>query len=373
MADDIRLNFQEDKERGVVIARIEGNLMKAAGRSAIFTIHSTVNVHDSRGVDSSKEIYRREFVINAGGNSIEIPAHSLNAYSYSGRMINISLRGILKIDDAFIWDTTVYEDIALKLVKQPVVDDDAKELIEPKDIFDLMANVEAIPYRARVMVMILGIAGLVVIAVNTLIGVHDQFVPEQATYFYSHVDSDGDSSSPLFNSLGLSGAAGAALWLGIRRQLRKYMQFRLKPLPGVVDRKQIFRIADLVEGSARVELRDVTLRIVACNIEKGQYKRGSGTKERTVSFSEPIRGVLLYSQQVELIPRRVEVSQYFDGDVSFEPMFAILYPPQKISSSHGMEVYWEVQLIHNEFVDQELKGPTSVFRTRDFMTGRERA
>ncbi len=80
--------------------------------------------------------------------------------------------------------------------------------------------------------MALLVIGLVVIAINTLIGLHDQAVPEIQTFLYSHYDSDGDSSSPLFKSLVASGS----IWLMIKKQLRKYMKFDLKGSMGQIDR-----------------------------------------------------------------------------------------------------------------------------------------
>jgi hypothetical protein len=35
-------------------------------------------------------------------------------------------------------------------------------------------------------------------------------------------------------------------------------------------------------------------------------------------------------------------------------MYKVLYPMQMISSTHGLDIHWEVQLIHKEFIDQEL-------------------
>ena len=37
-------------------------------------------------------------------------------------------------------------------------------------------------------------------------------------------------------------------------------------------------------------------------------------------------------------------------------------------STHGLDIYWEVQLLTDEFVDQELEGPTGRFREVDFYT-----
>ena len=49
-------------------------------------------------------------------------------------------------------------------------------------------------------------------------------------------------------------------------------------------------------------------------------------------------------------------------------MFKILYPPNQVSSTHGLFVHWEVQLLLDDFVDQELVGSPQRFRRGDFFT-----
>jgi hypothetical protein len=146
------------------------------------------------------------------------------------------------------------------------------------------------------------------------------------------------------------------------------MTFKLKPITGSINRQSEHTVSDLVHGVSRTDLEDVTLRIVACNMEKGKYVRGSGSNQRTVSFSTPVRGALLYSKKVTLIPKNHSVENHFRDSMSFEPMFKVLYPPSEVSESHGLFIYWEVQLIHNDFVDQEMAGKTANFRREDFFT-----
>ena len=110
----------------------------------------------------------------------------------------------------------------------------------------------------------------------------------------------------------------------------------------------------------------MTLRVVACNMEMGQYIRGSGSNRRTVSFEEPVRPIILYSERVGHIPARQEIGNHFPGEVDFGPMFKALYPPLEISKTHGLAVYWEVQLLHDEFIDHELKGPADSIKVTDF-------
>jgi hypothetical protein len=50
-------------------------------------------------------------------------------------------------------------------------------------------------------------------------------------------------------------------------------------------------------------------------------------------------------------------------------MFRALYPPQRIGSSHGLAVHWEIQLIHDELLDQEIVCEAECFEWADFLKG----
>jgi len=102
-------------------------------------------------------------------------------------------------------------------------------------------------------------------------------------------------------------------------------------------------------------------------MEKGQYKRWSWTKTRTVSFTNPVRAISLYDEQINFIPKNTNISEYFKWEVSFEKMYKSLYPEQEISSSHWLKIHWEVQLIHDNFIDQELIWDWSFFRYDHFL------
>lgn len=315
-------------------------------------------------------MFKHKFTVRSGNVTVSIPHHVLDdhPFQYDGEQIEIKCFGELVINDNLIRkDTSVQKDLPMEALKKTVVNSNTDELIEPKDIFFFSKNLMTIPTHNKIATLGLLVVGLVVIVVNMLIGYHDQFSPEHATYFYSHFDSDGDRTTPLGKALGGCGAIGAAIWFAIRRQLRKYMTFGLKPISKSVTRHE-HAVSDLFYGVSRTYLKDVTLRIVACNMEKGQYVRGSSSNRRTVSFSTPVRGVLLYSKKVTLIPKNHSVENHFRDSMSFEPMFKVLYPPSVVSKSYGLFIYWEIQLIHDDFVDQELEGNTAHLGREDFFT-----
>jgi hypothetical protein len=337
------------------------------GHAADLSVVRKVVVHDSRAINNSDIVLRHDVPRLERRTVIGLDRAKLQAFSYAGEKISIEVHSQLRIDDGVIFDTTLTEQEQLDIGARPAVAEDAKSIVQPADAFNFAKNLAAIPPLNRAITMGLVLIGSIVIAINSWIGWHDQFAPEATTYFYDHRDSDGESESPLQKSLVGSGALGAAIWFAIRKQLRKYMTFDLHGVPQRICRGDVLRASALLRGRARVPLENISVRIVACNMELGQYQRGSGTKKRTVSFKEPVRAVVLYEQHVALVPAGHPVERYLAGEVRFEPMFRALYPPQMIGAKHGLALYWEVQLIHDDFIDQEVVGPVECFPWNDFL------
>lgn len=363
---DVSLHRVSTDDGDCVDARITVHDAQIIGKRAELLIEQRVVVKDSRPVNGKKKLVRKAFVIQQNETVVRFPIGSIEAYTYRGKMIDIELHTLVTIDDGIIFDTKIDQAQELAISDKPPVSGDAKTLIEPEDAFNFSANLAAIPIHNRAITMLLAAIGAVVVLANTALGVHDQLVPETATYFYSHYDSDGDGQSPLVNSLGGSGLVGAGIWALMLVQLRKYMTFGFRRLPARFHLGMSFPVGRMIRGRPRVPLEDITLRVVACNMEKGQYERGSGTDRHTVSFTEPVRAVVLFEKKVDRIPARAPIAQYFPEEMSFDPMFAALFPPQVVTGNHGLAVYWEVQLLHETFVDQELVGPTEGFVYRDF-------
>ncbi|QDU89671.1 hypothetical protein Pla175_30650 [Pirellulimonas nuda] len=365
----VRLTLDTRTRPGMVLATIEADLSKHSGHSAEFCILAEVAVHDKRAVNDEKVLYRQKVVLRQRVTELAIPTEAFrDCFTYQGKMIDVRLHGRVKVDDGVLWDTALQGALAHELLRRPAVDDDAKSIVDPKDCFCLARNFAAIPLPNKINTLGLGLVALVIMAVNTLVGWHDQMAPDGQAYFYSHRDSDGDAQSPLVNSLMLSGGAGAAVWFAMRNQLRKYMRFEFARRPGRISRATVVRMNELVRGRAHVDLRNVVVRVVACNLEKGEYKRGSGSNERTVSFSEPSRALVLFHKRIALIRKQTPVEQYLCDEFCFAPMFDVLYPPNAVSDTHGLYVHWEVQLLHDTFVDHELVAETTGLAVDEFYT-----
>jgi hypothetical protein len=363
----LTLHVDTQSDPDSLVAVIEAEDPKYLDTEARLTLYALADVHDSSPVNTTSEFVHRTFRLGSPRTEVRLPRNTLGVLPYTGTKVSVKIFAELRLDDGVLRDTIVRREVRLPEAHMPSVADDAKELAEPKDLFNLAANLAAIPLLNRFAALALLLVGAVVVGVNSLVAYHDEFAPERGHYFYSRRDSDGDSQSPLLNSLALSGGAGAAVWMAIRRQLRTYTTFRLGRVPDEISRDTVAALRDLVRGSPRVDLHDITVRVVAYNLEKGCYTRGSGSNERTVSFSEPVRAVVLYEKTVPMVRRGQPIESALSDSFPFEPMFDALHPPSEVSPSHGLFVHWEVQLLHERFVDHELIPRHCSYREADFL------
>ncbi len=334
------------------------------GRQATFTVHAVAEVQDSDPKDSEKSIFSRSFRVENTRVTFELPFKKVRSYAFKGSNIHIVWKVKLKIDDGIIFDTTYKKDFSRPLSKPPQKGD-AAQLIDPKDHIDYHKNIGALSFADKVQFWVILFGGMLLITVLTLGALVIDFRPSPST---SSSDDEGSGVVTGF-ALVVDVLVGFGMYWGLQGRLRRYMTFNLskRVLMKKVDRNTWVSVTDLVQGRSKADLEDVTLRVVACNMEKGQYYRGSGSDRTTVDFSEPIQAILLFEQKVDHIAAGTSIREHFSGEFGFAAMFDYLYPPNRISANHGIDVYWEVQLLGRHLIDQELVGPVSNrFRYEDF-------
>ena len=183
--------------------------------NATFCLQARVKVNDSDPVHAKNTLFEQNFTIGQKSLTLTIPLSTFSGFTYTGEKIKTEYQGTLTIDDSlFFFDTKVKETIT-KLLDKPKVNTDAKQLIEPRDTFDFIHNLKAIPPHRQLHVIGLIVVATIAMALNTLCGLHDAASPPSATIFYSHTDSDGEPQSPLLASLTVTVAMGVALMIAI--------------------------------------------------------------------------------------------------------------------------------------------------------------
>ena len=362
MSDDaIQASVHREGENGCVVQLVvtEPDL---AGKSGTLKVEQVAHVKRSSPVHARKTLAEKRFTLAYGLNRVPIGDVVEELFTYTGNKLDLKLTAHVEIDDGLIFDTKLQLDLgqACRFPPRRAVPDHGS-IHSPRDRFNFIANLRAIPAKARVIVLWLIAIGLPVILFNAALGVRDQFVPESQVYFYDHSDSDGEGESPLMKALMGSGAAGFAIWMAIRRQLQKYMRFEAKMPPGQLGPDLRIAAAEMIEGEARVALQHATARVVAYNREHGQYtkteKQGKTSRTVTKNFTENGRGVVLYEQALAYVPPNAPLKDYLEGEVDFRPLFEALYPPYRLTSTHGLSLQLEAQLIHPEFVDHDIELP----------------
>lgn len=330
-----------------------------------------VKVHKSRAINREEVLLEKSIATTSGETvyDIEIPTSSLETYTYSGNHIDVELHSVLIVDDGILFDTKIKDKHELPLIDKPEISESAKKLVEPKDTYSFFANLKALSPQRRVLTSLAVFLGFGSALAFAVVGIHDQLAVEQDVWLFSHVSSSSKQQSPWVGGVVPAIFLIIGTWAIIHWQLKKYISVQWSPaLPQLIKPGTGYPVGELFQAKSRVDLEDMTLRIVACNMECGQYRRKSGKRTRTVSFRKPVRGVVLFEKTIKRVRANTPINAWFaTDDVSFDEMFRVLYPANMLGDSHGLDVYWELQFLHPEFVDRELVGESKHFRYQDFI------
>ena len=271
------------------------------GKNAEFTLDLASEVHDSSPVNDETNLYTDKFVVDRTEYELEIPTDSFECFTYKGTHASIVLRANLKVDDAWILkDSQVSRKTQFKLVdaRSGSRGGDATEVIDPFDTVQFSKNFDALSSERK--------TGFILMSLLSALGWLG------GSWLIWDIFSQGEDGVvvAVFLIIILL-VAMVCLWVWQKDSFfRSYMSVSLRPIPGIT-RSTCLPISQLVSGKSEIDLKNMTLRVVACNMEMGQYIRGSGTNRRTVSFEEPVRPIILYSERVGHIPARQEIGNIF--------------------------------------------------------------
>ena len=339
----------------VEIAVLDAALL---GLSATLYVRLHVLVHDRTPVNESRVLFEIPLLLVAQ-QRVPLGGEINEVFSYTGKNISTAIRTELEIPGAGLFGLFKARDREsheLQIGAKPELYTNAPELVDPKDAFSLATTWRALSPEVKSRALLLSaltvaIAGLVFLGLAYLA----QSEPDAIWFGIAPV------LIAIFVVQGI-----------VKRRLRTYMSFELGQLPQHWRRGQSLSVARLVDGVSRTRLIGAQLRIVAANRECGQYKRRHGhdnTKTETVSFVNSTRAVLLYVKNLPAIEAGTPLSTLIGRDVvSFDPAFDALYPPCMTSSTHGLSLHWEIQLLVPDFVDQELVAPSNIFVLSDFLS-----
>ena len=339
------------------------------GKPVLLSINQHVNVKRARGIDSNKQIFTKILKVRkVGSNTVRIPLKKIKAYTYDGHDISLMTEvELTKRESMFSFFKNNKRSVQLGFFKAPRSTAKANVMLNPPDKFNIFKNISVLSKENKIYFYKVSISAVVIIALNTLLGWHDQNAEVGSTYFYSHYNSENEQQSPLFSALRLDAALifGFGIWL--KMILKKYMTFRLVGKLGEVSLGKRYSLRRLLRGKSRVDLEACELRVVACNIECGQYITKSDEEEKIESFYTPVKCVSIYRKYLDHIPKERDLSQYLTDEICFDKVYQDLAPTCMTSPDHGIALHWEVQLLHPDLVDHEAVGSSDGFHFGRFV------
>ena len=350
----LEIDYQPDLDSDHCIAYITLE-PKSIDKDATLQVIGEINVKDSRPVNNSRVLFKKSFRTTSAQMEVELPARFDRVYSYAGKKIDVIIKVRLIVDDALIFDSQTKDIMPEQALQKPTITRTGKELADPKDAVSLPRSFGAISPTDQVKAAALLMAGLVVIGVLMTAG-------------WNRLAGQG-AFGAFLGAVAGSVATGAGVWYLLRKLLARYVTFALHPNLHI-EKDRFYTVGELVHGQARIPLSNARLRVVGYNLEKGQYRRGWANNLRTVSFGNPANGVLLYDETVDHIPAHTQIADSFPGHLMFDDMCPPLYPPLLYGKNHGLAVQWEVQLILDDLLDQEVIGDIGSLRYEDFLDGR---
>ena len=347
-----------------------------------------LEVRDPSGIDEDRTLHKQRLVPGTGAVDALLPK-DLAAFDYHGQQI--ALRLTLRLTD--VTGKTLAE-LRLRTEEgglvgtRPKLAESPQALMNPEDKYSFFANVMALPMSQRLSVLGLTSVLWLAAATNLAVGAHDQFRaeapltemqrlnltlahrndelarPRVQPFFYTK----GRRRLPMLDAVKLSLSLALLAALMSQRNLPRYGDFHIfERLPALRPGTRI-ALRRLLRGKSHADLYNVTVRVVAANLECWRRKAGRGEKQEK-EIRTAVRAVKLYEKNLAYVPAGTPLGDVLKDEVDFTPMFRALYPPLIVSEGHGLDLAWQVQLLHPEFVDQILPGPTSGLRFADFLEG----
>lgn len=362
---EVRVDYELEEGLARITLKVEDP--KLLGKACTFAIDTVFDISE-KWFDGSVPECSFDISSLARSQTLERPMEDLGLMPYIGAHLSIRHTWKLHLFDGVLLEGTVWKDNILlpakpKSVKSP------EQLVEPPDSYSFSRNFSAINAERRTLFTIVSVFTLAIVLLISGIGIHDQRVTNEQVIIFPHGKKTHRSKGRwLREPLGKAGAVLVVIlslyiaWM--RKTLKSYISFRVKSWPELPRPGQEVKLTDLVSGRPVFTVRNLTLRVVAANYERVSYYDWSQREQ--IERSAPIRAVLLYEKRIPQLKPRQDIGEVLVNEhFSLTPLFERLLPP-KYSGRNGIFVHWEVQLIHDDYIDHEVVGPDRGFAYPDF-------
>lgn len=315
-----------------LISTIDFNDPSLYWKTVTFNLVSEVSVKKNSPINSKKDLYYSEFTINWARKTIEIDISKFNFFTYKWIDIDIDLYIEIIVNDSIFFDTKIKKTIDVNKFIIPKNVWYAERILNINDNYNNIKNFNALSLSNKIwlisLILLLLIIYLFLISIISL-----DFILFGILFFLILIY--------LFIKI-------------LKYFFLNFMTFFLKNPNYIFTKDKNYHIKDIVWWKSWVDLKNITLKVIACNVEKWQHTVWSWKNSHTEDISQPIAALELYNEKIDFIPKNTEISEYFKWSFSFERVKKELYLEQIISPTHWLKLHYEIQLISDDYIDKKI-------------------
>ncbi len=316
------------------------------------------NVKSSHPVNNQKTIWKKTIQMTSLTELVYIDLYKDEFYSYKWEYLDIDLFIKAKLDGILFFDKIKVKKIAHFINSKKETVGIGKRALYPDDDFNFRENFQILPKKKKRLLIIWASISLLVFPLAYVCWfVFWPGIIEMKHFFFLS---------------GLSIIIAFIVRLAMLNYLNQYLEikFDTKWL-NKVEYGKAYQLHDFISGRSLVDIENLTVKIIAYNLEKGQHREknysSSSNRKKTVNHKNEVEIIMIHEETVWNINKDTDISQKFRKSFQFNTMFDSLHPPLSISSTHWVDICWDIQFIHDKYTDKTISWSTDIFNYKDFL------
>ena len=313
----------------------------------------------SKSASDSKLLFESDMEVIGPELRVYVPKEKVIGFAYDGIYLKTRYRAVLKIKEVseYILDSMHFNSISHKKDRTDEgVEQESQKvglagviqslLSGGKGKFDLRKSFTVMPLVAKIQIIFYGL----VFILSFLF-----FVIAKLNFIKSDIFYAGDM-------VGVFGMFfGGIMFLYVSSYAYKYLKVTVIKKCPFVKSDSHCKVKDFVNALAKIDLKNLTVAVIARNYEKGKVKVRRQRTYSKLPFREVVKEVVLYEKKVDVVPNKMQAESYFGEEIDFKKMYNEILPVMEVTPEFGIEFDVKVHFKTPDFPDMSVTLPVDRF------------